>query len=92
MHGIAIDGGRADQRIGRDVWFDGTTWHQRADTRIAPGDTLVMARAWSAGRTAEAARVRVTLEVAPDDYYEGFYTHSCAPRCHRRSARSTNKR
>ena len=61
-----------EQRIGRDIWFDGT-WHERADTRIPPGDKLVMARAWSAGRTADATIARITVEVHPDDYYEGFY-------------------
>ncbi len=71
-HGVAIAGARDEVRIGRDVWFDGT-WHERSDTRIPPGEKVTIARAWSAGRTAEATAARVTVEVHPDDYYEGFY-------------------
>ena len=40
--GSAIAGASGEQRIGRDIYFkDG--WHQRADTRIPPGEkrTLV---------------------------------------------------
>ena len=32
-----------------------------------------MARAWRGGRTGAATGVRVTVEVHPDDYYEGLY-------------------
>jgi len=71
-HGAAIEGAHAEVRIGRDVYYDGT-WHERADTRIPPGETRSIARAWSGGRTAEARTARVTVEVHPDDYYEGFY-------------------
>ena len=71
--GIAIAGARDEVRIGRDVAFDGKAWHERADTRIAPGATLAMARAWSGGRTKDAAFARVTVEVHPDDYYERMY-------------------
>ena len=71
-HGVVIEGARGEQRIGRDLYYDGT-WHERADTRIPPGETLSVARAWSGGRTAEATAARVTVEVHPDDYYEGFY-------------------
>jgi len=59
----------ATQRIGRDIYFDGT-WHERADTRIPPGDTLTLRRTW---RTTAAVAARVTLEVHPDDYYERLY-------------------
>jgi hypothetical protein len=55
----------ATQRIGRHVTFDGRRFHERADTRLAPGADRVFQ--FGPGR----ARVRVT--VAPDDYYEGFY-------------------
>jgi hypothetical protein len=71
-HGVAIEGARAEQRIGRDVYYDGT-WHERADTRIPPGETRTMSRAWSGGRTSAATTARVSVEVHPDDYYEGFY-------------------
>ena len=70
--GVVIDGAAAELRIGRDIYFDGT-WHERADTRIPPGERAVMARAWRGGRTSAARGVRVTLEVHPDDFYEGLY-------------------
>ncbi|HSS00729.1 MAG TPA: c-type cytochrome [Kofleriaceae bacterium] len=70
--GRPIAGASDRTRIGREVWFDGQ-WHERSDTRIAPGATLTMARAWAAGRTAEATAARITVEVHPDDYYERFY-------------------
>lgn len=57
------------QRIGRDIYFD-TEWHERADTRIPPGETLTMSRAW---KLTGAVTARVTLEVHPDDYYERAY-------------------
>jgi mono/diheme cytochrome c family protein len=70
--GRAIAGATARYRIGRDLWFDGE-WHERADTRIPPGETVTVARAWTAGRTAEAATARITVEVHPDDFYERFH-------------------
>jgi mono/diheme cytochrome c family protein len=68
-----IDGAAASLRIGRDIYHDGTRWHERADTRIPPGERRTMAHAWTAGRTAEAAIARVTVLVHPDDYYERLY-------------------
>jgi cytochrome c553 len=59
----------AKQRIGRDIYYD-RGWHERADTRIPPGEKLVMARAW---KVSGAANARITLEVHPDDYYEHLY-------------------
>jgi hypothetical protein len=76
-HGQPITGATDRQRIGRDLIFDGA-WRERADTRIAPGATLTMARAWRAGRTADAVTARVTVEVHPDDYYERFYARQLA--------------
>ena len=67
-----IRGATDRYRIGRDLWFDGA-WHERADTRIPPGETVTIARAWTAGRTAEATAARFTLEVHPDEFYERFY-------------------
>ncbi len=71
-HGVAIEGASSRMRIGRDMKFDGS-WHELEDTRIPPGELRMMARAWSGGRTAQATRARVTVEVHPDDYYEHFY-------------------
>jgi hypothetical protein len=70
--GRPITGARAAQRIGRDVSYDGS-WHERSDTRIPPGATRDLAGAWRDGRVAEAVTARLTVEVHPDDYYEGFY-------------------
>ena len=75
--GQPIAGATDRHRIGRDVWFDGA-WHERADTRIPPGETVSFARAWTAGRTAEATAARITIEVHPDDYYERFYADALA--------------
>lgn len=75
--GRAIAGASDRKRIGRDIWFDGT-WHERADTRIPPGETLRFARAWTAGRTGEATVARIVVEVHPDDYYERFYAEQLA--------------
>jgi len=61
--------GRAEQRIGRDLAFDGE-FRERADTRIPPGEHVTLARAWT---TRDAVTARVTVEVHPDDYYEGLY-------------------
>jgi hypothetical protein len=54
------------------------TWHERADTRIPPGEALTFARAWTAGRTAQATTARIAIEVHPDDYYERFYAEALA--------------
>ena len=70
--GAAIEGARAELRIGRDIYFDGR-WHERADTRIPPGERTVMARAWTQGATARATGARITVEVYPDEYYERLY-------------------
>lgn len=77
-HGQPIAGATSSYRIGRDVWFDGTTWHERADTRIPPGEHVDVARAWTAGRTAEATTARIEIVVHPDDYYERFYADALA--------------
>lgn len=70
-HGNVIPGGRIATRLGRDVYRDPSgTWHERSDTRIAPGGTASVVRAWSGGRTAGAARVRVSVVVMPDAFYE----------------------
>ena len=66
--------GRAQQRIGRDLVFDGA-FRERADTRIPPGEHVTLARAWT---TRDAVRARITVEVHPDDYYEGLYASELA--------------
>jgi mono/diheme cytochrome c family protein len=75
--GGPIPGATARTRIGRDIWFDGA-WHERADTRIAPGASLTFARAWTAGRTTDATTARIAVEVHPDAFYERFYADKLA--------------
>jgi cytochrome c len=75
--GRPIAGATDRRRIGRDLWFDGA-WHERADTRIPPGEATSFARAWTAGRTAEATAARITVEVHPDEFYERFYAEKLA--------------
>jgi mono/diheme cytochrome c family protein len=60
--------GKFSQRIGRDIYWDGS-WHERSDTRIPPGESLAISRVWH-GR---ATTARVTIEAHPDEYYEGLY-------------------
>jgi len=71
--GEPIAGAKAEKRIGRAIEFVDGAWHVREDTRIPPGENVELAGAWRDGRTADAASVRVTVLVHPDDYYEGFY-------------------
>jgi hypothetical protein len=75
--GAPIEGASSYVRIGRDLTFDGR-WHEREDTRIPPGETLTMARAWSGGRTAAAVSAKVRVIVSPDDYYEHLYERRLA--------------
>ncbi|HTJ40478.1 MAG TPA: c-type cytochrome [Kofleriaceae bacterium] len=77
-HGRAIRGARATKRIGRAIRFEQGAWHQLEDTRIPPGESLELAGAWIDGRVAEATTARVTIDVHPDDYYEGFYREKLA--------------
>ena len=70
--GRIIAGARDDLRIGRDIEFT-TAWHEKRDTRIAPGESVTMSRAWRKGRVAEATHARITVEVFPDDYYERLF-------------------
>jgi hypothetical protein len=53
-----------ERRIGRHITFDGR-FHELADTRIPPGESRRF--------TVDAARARVRVIVAPDEYYERFY-------------------
>jgi hypothetical protein len=72
--GHAIAGAQAALRIGRDLTYDGS-WHERADTRIPPGEMITLQRTWTA---AAATIARVTVEVRPDDFYEGVYATELA--------------
>ncbi len=70
--GVAIAGARAELRIGREVQF-AKQWIEKSDTRIAPGDSAKLVRAWQGGRTAQATHARVSVEVHPDAFYETLY-------------------
>jgi len=76
--GKPIAGATASIRIGRDIAFSAGQWHERADTRIPPGEHVTLSRTWSGGRTALATRARITVEVRPDDYYERLYADRLA--------------
>ena len=63
-------------RIGRDIVYTSQGWHERSDTRIAPGQVHELARALPP--LPAAASIRVTVDVVPDDYYEGLYQRELA--------------
>jgi Cytochrome c554 and c-prime len=71
--GAPIAGAVSRTRIGRHIAYVGGAWRELEDTRIAPGETRTIARAWRAGRVAHARAARLRLEVHPDEYYERFY-------------------
>jgi mono/diheme cytochrome c family protein len=71
-NGVVIHGTRAEKRIGRKLGFD-RQFIELEDTRIPPGESLELSAAWKKGRVAEASHARLTVRVAPDDYYEGLY-------------------
>ena len=48
-------------------------WRELADTRIPPGETRRLAFKLTGAETRQARRARVTLTMAPDEFYEGFY-------------------
>ena len=60
----------SEYTIKRAIHYDGA-WHETSDTRIPPGETRSIARAW---RAPAATHARVTIEVRPDAFYETIYT------------------
>ncbi len=71
--GATLPDAAARGRIGRRIAFDGK-WRELEDTRIPPGGTRVLEHAFAGA--ARAQRARVTVTMAPDDFYEGFYERS----------------
>jgi hypothetical protein len=71
-NGVPIRGARADKRVGRKLAFN-KKFIEVEDTRIPPGEFLELSAGWRKGRVAEATHARITVRVAPDDYYEGLY-------------------
>ncbi|HEY4183277.1 MAG TPA: c-type cytochrome [Kofleriaceae bacterium] len=69
-NGTMVPGASETVVIGRALTFDGS-WHETSDTRIPPGETRSIARAWRDNGRAKSARV--TIEVWPDALYERIY-------------------
>ncbi len=76
--GAAIPGTFASKRIGRELRYRASGFEQVEDTRIPPGESLALDRAWRGGQLARAVAVHVTVRVRPDDYYEGLYQRRLA--------------
>lgn len=72
--GVDVAGAHAELRIGRHLEFDGK-FTEVEDTRIPPGESVELARAWKRGRVPKATHARVTVYVAPDEYYERLYRY-----------------
>ncbi len=64
---------RVAKRIGRAIQYTDAGWRELADTRVAPGASVLLVDGWTAAQAAGAVAVRVTVTVRPDDYYEHFY-------------------
>ncbi len=67
-------------RIGRHLELRQGALHELEDTRVAPGQSRTVR--WRVPATPTATRVRLSLEVRPDDYYEGFYAARLATERH----------
>lgn len=72
MHAVALDAGGNDRPetavshvIQRVVSFTGGQWVESSDTRLFPGEAAVLELPWQ-----DSDRVRMWLEVHPDDYYD----------------------
>jgi len=71
--GARVAGAHAEARIGRAIAYRDGGFRDLGDTRIRPGQSIELARAWKGGRVGEARAARVTVRVVPDDYYIGLY-------------------
>jgi hypothetical protein len=71
--GQPVEGARAEMRIGRHLEYGKSGWVELEDTRIPPGESTELARAWRAGRVSEARSARITVRVEPDEYYERLF-------------------
>jgi hypothetical protein len=67
--GKPVPGGVHEERIGREVTLDLAT--ELFDTRIAPGEVRAVSFARSIDR--QGLRLRVSVVVAPDDFYAQFF-------------------
>jgi len=71
--GDRIKGAHASQRIGRNLTSKDDAWVELEDTRVPPGESIELAKAWKRGRVDEATHAKVVVRVAPDEYYERLY-------------------
>jgi hypothetical protein len=69
--GAVIPNATATHVLKRGIYFDGA-WHETSDTRIPPGETRTIARAWT--HVGAATHARITIAVHPDAFYETIYT------------------
>lgn len=72
MKGVALDeagkpiaGTERSHVIQRRVEFTGGNWVERSDTRLLPGQSATLEMPWPA-----SGRLRMWLEVHPDDFYD----------------------
>lgn len=72
MHAVALDSEGKPRTetavshvIQRAVVFNGGRWVEHADTRLLPGETASLELSWQGSE-----RIRMWLEVEPDDYYD----------------------
>ena len=72
MKGVALDqagrvipGTEVSHVIQRRVEFAGGAWVERSDTRLLPGQSVMLEISWP-----PSGRVRLWLEVHPDDFYD----------------------
>lgn len=63
--GNAIPGTEVVHVIQRRVVYEGDDWREISDTRLPPGASAVLAVPWGGAR-----RMRLWLEVHPDDFYD----------------------
>jgi hypothetical protein len=72
IHAVAFDAAGTPRpetlrshEISRRVRYEGDRWVELSDTRLLPGQSAVIELAWGASE-----RIRMWLEVLPDDFYE----------------------
>jgi mono/diheme cytochrome c family protein len=75
--GAPILGSEHRVRIGRHIAYVDGAWRELEDSRIAPGQSLEVAKVYPVRVAGDAGhrarRVRMTLQVQPDEYYVRFY-------------------
>ncbi len=72
IHAVALDAEGTPQPdtavsyvIQRTVGFAGGRWVENSDTRLLPGETASLELLWQ-----DSDRIRMWLEIHPDDYYD----------------------